>query len=277
MRIRLRVVLPALLLCPLAALDAGPARAGTDAGPPPIEVPKTDKAQMAVCTDGKSHYVVIGPHDKYIHQLYYGDGKSFSMIGPHPSGMITGGDFEDPRFFAPTHNESFRGIDWRVVSSVDWDRDNKTCSLRCGTRTTPLTVMPAADARKVLEAGTFRKAVWGRDPYALARDDRGTYYYVDRGNTDATRNDFRVYVGKKGALKLQKMKDVASDSEGEVYSTASGDLRLITSHQKPEFTWVEGGKEQKLVVLPVRQNLNLVYTTLGVYAGQRLGTPCDDI
>ena len=86
-----------------------------------------------------------------------------------------------------------------------------------------------------------------------------------------------MYVGKKGNLKLQKMKDVAADSEGEVYSTATGDLRLITSRQKPEFTWVQGEKEYKLVVLPVRQNLNLVYTTLGVYAGQRLGTPCDDM
>src|SRR5262249_11383404 len=128
-----------------------------------------------------------------------------------------------------------------------------------------------------VSAMTFRKSARTREPYALARDDRGTYYYVDRGATPETKNNFRVYVGKKGGLKLQKMKDVASDSEGEVYSTATGDLRLITSRGAPESTWVQGGRPTKLVALPVPNNLTLIYTTLGVYTGQRLGTPCDDL
>jgi hypothetical protein len=32
-----------------------------------------------------------------------------------------------------------------------------------------------------------------------------------------------------------------------------------------------------LVGLPLDDNRVLIYTDLGVYAGQRLGTPCDDL
>jgi hypothetical protein len=32
-----------------------------------------------------------------------------------------------------------------------------------------------------------------------------------------------------------------------------------------------------LISLPLDDNRVLIYTDLGVYAGQRLGTPCDDL
>ena len=32
-----------------------------------------------------------------------------------------------------------------------------------------------------------------------------------------------------------------------------------------------------LVPLPIEDNAQLVYTDLGAYTGQRLGTPCDDL
>ena len=235
-----------------------------------------DASKLAVCTDGKAHYVAVGPHEKYISQLYYGDGKIMSEVMIDPSGMLSGTDFLDPRFPNPTANDDFRGLDMRVYSSVDYDKEKKTCSLRCGDRTQALTVMGGPEAAKLMGGATFQKSPRVREPYALARDDRGTYYYVDRGLTAETKSNFRVFVGKKGALKLQKMKDVASDSEGEVFSTASGDLRFVTAHDKKEYTWLKGGKSVHLVALPPRENLTLIYTTLGVYTGQKLGTPCDD-
>ena len=36
--------------------------------------------KTAVCTDGKSHYVVVAPSDKQSTQLYYGDGKTFHRV-----------------------------------------------------------------------------------------------------------------------------------------------------------------------------------------------------
>jgi hypothetical protein len=244
---------------------------------PAVEIPAADRAKMSVCTDGKSHYVAIGPHERLSHQLYYGDGKNMSEVGTDPSGMLPGTDFFEPRFVLPTANDNFRGIDYRIISSVEYDDSAHTCSLRCGEHKQPLTVMPAADAQKLVTAATFHKSLRTREPYALARDDRGNYYLVDHGNTPETKNNFRVFVGKKGALKLQKMKDVASDSEGEVFSTSTGDLRFVTSHEKNEYSWVRGEKSTHLLALPVRENMTLIYTTLGVYAGERLGNPCDDM
>ena len=41
--------------------------------------------------------------------------------------------------------------------------------------------------------------------------------------------------------------------------------------------WIEGTKKKvELRVVPITENLPMIYNELGVYAGARLGTPCDD-
>ena len=71
------------------------------------------------------------------------------------------------------------------------------------------------------------------------------------------------------------MTNVVSDSEGDIFSTKTGSLRLILN--KNESTWIEGKKQRKLVLVPVEDNARMIYTELGVYTGERLGTPCDDL
>jgi hypothetical protein len=268
-RVALSLVAATSLAAALAAHAQAPAAAMVD-------VPAAARAKMTVCTDGKAHYIAIGPHERVSHQLYYGDGKTMTVVGVDPSGMVPGHDFQDPRFPNPTANPSFRGIDWRNYSSVEHDAEKKTCALRCGEKTLPLTIVAADEAQKLVSAAKFVASPRTREPYALARDERGTYYYVDRGATPDTKQSFRVYVGRKGALKLQKMKDIASDSDGEVFSTAKGDLRLVTTNSTGKPAWHQGKQRLELLSLPVSDNLPLIYSTLGVYAGQRLGTPCDD-
>jgi hypothetical protein len=264
-----------LLLAGLCLLPAA-AEAEAPSQPAPIDVDAATRAKMAVCTDGKSHYVAISPTEN--RALYYGDGKDLSQVLSDSHGMLAGYEFLEPRFVAPTYNDNFRGLDMRIYSAVEYKPEDKTCKLRCGERSQALTALAPADAKKLVTDATFRKSPRTREAHALARDDHGVYYYVDRGNTEQTKQSFRVFVGKKGAMKLQKMKDVASDSEGEVYSTATGDLRLITSKRdQPEYSWIQKGKVAKLTVLPVGPNLNLIYTSLGVYTGERFGTPCDDM
>jgi hypothetical protein len=246
--------------------------------PASIEVDPAVRAKMAVCTDGKSHYVVVAPDQHTGSELYYGDGKNLSQVLTESQGLLPGTTFLEPRFVAPTYNDNFRGLDMRIFSAVEHKPEDKSCKLRCGERTQALTVLPQAEAQKLVAGATFRNSPRTREAYVLARDDHGIYYYVDRGNTAQNKQNFRVFVGRKGAMKLQKMKDVAADSEGEVYSTASGDLRLITSKRdNPEYSWIQKGKTIKLTFLPVAPNLNLIYTTLGVYTGERFGTPCDDL
>jgi hypothetical protein len=240
--------------------------------------------KTALCTDGKSHYVIVAPHEKQLHQLYYGDGKTFFHV-LLPPWVLTGDTFFEPRFFAKTKNPSFRGLDMRLFASVDYDADKKTCSVSCGERTTRLQLVEGEARQRLLAAASYQPSPQTRAAHRLARDDSGRYFYVDRGNTPDTEKSFRLYVGPKGRMKLQKMTNVVADSEGEIFTTKSGSLRYVTDRKLPPI-WFEHGKKITLTVVPIEgtdeggapiNNYQLIYNELGVYLGQKLGTPCDDL
>lgn len=241
------------------------------------EVAKVDaaaRAQMTLCTDGKSHYVAIAPHEKQVRSLYYGDGKRMAQVRM-PGPALAGGWFLDPRFYNKTLNDNFRGVDLRVYSAVEYDADKKSCEARCGERTVALQVVPQDKAQALLQAATFLPSPVRNEPYALARDDRGTYYFVDHGSTPQTEKKFRLFVGPRGNMKQQQMTNVVSDSEGDIFATKTGSLRLILG--RAESSWIEGEKPRRLTLLPLEKNLTVVYNDLGVYSGEKLGTPCDDL
>jgi hypothetical protein len=98
---------------------------------------------------------------------------------------------------------------------------------------------------------------------------------VDREREPENSRSFRLFVGPRGNMKLQKMTNVVSDSEGDIFATKTGSLRLILD--KHETSWVSGKKKTPLVTLPIEDNHVLIFTDLGAYTGQRLGTPCDDL
>ena len=240
-----------------------------------IEIDAATRDKMALCTDGKSHYVVVAPHSQLISTLYYGDGKRFNAVPAEPHGALPGTDFLDPRFFNKTANSNFRGVDVRLYSSVELNVEKQTCEVHCGARVVPLTIVPADKGRELVKKATFAPNPQKYVPYGLARDDRGTYYYVDRGATEKTEKDFRLFVGQRGGMKPMKMTNMVSDSEGDIFSTPSGSLRLIL--EKKQSLWVEGEKRNELKLIPVEPNLGMIYNDLGVYVGQKLGTPCDDL
>jgi hypothetical protein len=240
-----------------------------------LQVDDAARDKMTACTDGKSHYVIVGPHEHVLHSLYYGDGKRFNFVPGEPHGMLAGTNFLDPRYFNKTANSSFRGVDVRLYSEVEIDVEKQTCAVRCGARRTPLTFLPADKTHDMVKNATFVANPQKYVPYGLARDDRGTYYYVEHGATDKTEKDFRLYVGQRGSMKLMKMTNVVSDSEGDIFTTPNGSLRLILDKQRS--SWVEGEKSSDLKVVPVAANLQVIYNELGIYVGQRLGTPCDDL
>jgi len=265
----LRALLVSSLLAPSLSL----------AEPPPWGTGSTLEEKVVlektiVCTDGKSHYVVVAPHERLLNQMFYGDGKHFVNVPMSPN--LEGTAFVDPRFFDKDANPDFRGLDFRVVSRVSTDEAKRTCSVQCGTRVTALVVLDAAEATKMLLAGKFEPNPFQWAPHALARDSRGAYYYVDRGSTPDTEKSFRVFVGPQGALKEHGKASVVSDSRGETFSTRSGELHFLVGPDASPM-WVHAKVKTKLTQVPVNENLHLVYTDLGVYRGKRLGTPCDDI
>ncbi len=231
--------------------------------------------KVRMCTDGKGHYVAAMPHERQSVQLAYGDGKRFVQVAP-PPWVLSGYHFLEPRFFNKTMNSSFRGLDMRVYSEVELDDEKKTCAVRCGERTIPFTLVESEQAQELVRKATFEPNPQKYVPHALLRDQLGRYYLVERGFQPSEERNFRVSIGPKGQLQQQKMTDIVADSEGEIFSTEKGELRLVLDKEAPS-TWIENNKKKiELRAVPVAENLPLIYNELGVYTGDRLGTPCDD-
>lgn len=260
-------------------------------GPPIVPPPRVldlsaVREQLDVFTDGKGHYFAtrVPPAVKATqvgkHFYYSANGKVFyKQSVPSVGGGKTfvGAAVLNPRALYGT-NSHFNY------------RDEKA-SYKCDDRNTTLTALTHDKGQAMLKKAKFFDVYWTRVPHALARDDDGNYYYVDRlaGRDNMVRGyrGFRVFVGPRGKMPQVKMKNVVSDPRGEVFITKSGKLRLILtssrSNPKPEkAVWLTGLKDRKqtaLVIVPVthmRTRL-LIYRELGVYQGLRLHKPCDDL
>ena len=220
------------------------------------------KAQLRVFDDGKGHYLVLIPFggDMWSH-FYWGDGKTFWAQRVFGGG--TDGEVAFQRFFweprVPHGHADF------------WLKDG-VYRLGCGERTTVFQPTAEERAQALLASATFRPPRWTRRAYALARDETGNYYYVDRSREDG-QLDFRLWAGPRAQLKPLHMTNVVSDSDGDIFTTRSGELRLVLD--KKESVWVKGKVRTPLHLLPLEENVRLIYSELGVYVGEPLGTPCD--
>lgn len=132
---------------------------------------------------------------------------------------------------------------------------------------TPLTQLPADKAKTIIDKSNFMSTAMIRRPHLLARDDRGVYYYVDVIRNEYGGKGYRVFVGKKGAMKQRPLVDVATDTGGDVFATKTGDLRIVrtTSEDKSAIAWVKGEKRTQLISLDTDLNSVLIYKELGVY------------
>jgi hypothetical protein len=250
------------LLQPAAAAAKGKAVAPAA---PTVDISDV-KDKMQILTDGKGHYIAVEPWGKDDKHLYYGDGKRFHLQRS-PSGSRQGNEAWSRTFWEPRVSALWQG-------GVALNRD-KTHSVQCGKRATPLTLVEGDDRAKIMAEATFHDPLWPYRAYALARDQKGNYYYVDRPREPENNKAFRLFAGPRGSLKPLKMTNVVSDSQGDIFTTKKGELRLVLD--KKRSAWVAGKAETELTSLPIDENRIMIYTDLGVYAGQRLGTPCDDL
>jgi hypothetical protein len=239
------------------------ATAGEKVDVPPADISAV-KDKLKVLTDGKRHFVAVVPFGPSEH-LYYGDGTSFyaqRVFGSSSSGS----ESFDFTFWEPR-------VKARYQASFEF-REGKF-RVQCQERKTELHPLPDEEARALLDRARFFAPRWRHRAHALARNERGTYYYVDRLREPEDSKSFRIFAGPKGSTRPLKMINVVSDSEGEVFATRSGDLRLVLARN--EAVWVQKKTRTRLIPLPVEDNHVLIYSDLGVYTGQRLGTPCDDL
>ena len=235
---------------------------------------RIDTDRTWVCTDPKNtkRTVIVSPHNNEHPGVSWGDGKTFTRTD-QPR-YLSDGWFFNPRHINPKHNKAFRGRDLRYYSYVNYKKKDGSCKLVCGTKEIPLESLTGARKEAVLDGATYKPTPFQRRPYALARDRRGVYYFVDRGADEKNTRDFRVYIGHRGKLRRQKMKDIVFDSEGAIFSTRRGQLRLVLG--KGDARWIAGRKKRTLQWIPVAENTALIYNELGVYLGAELGVPCDD-
>ena len=231
--------------------------------------------QTDVCLSAdEEHVLVVHPHRREAtFGISYGTAETL-YHSPQPE-MVGRGWFFDPRQFNEGNNSGFRGFDLRFYSHVEVDREAGTCTLTCGERESEWALADGERGVAILREAETRPAPFDREPYALARDQRGVYYYVDRGNTDETRRDYHVYRGRRGAMERLEMRDIVSDSEGEIFSTASGNLRLVVDQDEGS-QWIRRGRPRPLRRVPVAENYHLIMHELGVYLGERFELPCDD-
>lgn len=236
------------------------------------------KAKLKLWTDGKKHYIAaipmsIGDEDDDL-SFYSPDGKDFYALQRFSGGSDGSASTFDWTFWEPRVQQASFG--------AYKDANGKTLhyQVECDQRKTNLTLVGDADAAKIFGAAAWHKFHWQRAAYRLARDDEGVYYFVDidRSSKDSLRKTgHHVWMGNKGAMKQVKMIDMTSDTEGDVFVTKDGQLRFVIGKNTVE--WVQNGKHEALHYLDLDEDLNriLVYTDLGVYSGEMLGTPCDDL
>jgi hypothetical protein len=242
------------------------------------------KSRLQLVTDGKGHYLAMDSGGGWRGPFFYGDGKALYQLRS-PGGGAAGKEQFNVSMWDPR-------IEWANNGYASFDFKDGKYSITCPPKTTPLTVVPADEARKLIEAMVLYQARWQRRPHKLARDDKGTYYFVDCAQDETRRDcarDWRLYVGPRGKLKLQQMTNIVSDSVGQIFSTRGGELRLVLNEdaapsgegvverKDKEMKWVSGKEVTPLINVPVDGNLRMIFTDLGVYDREKLGTPCDDL
>lgn len=234
-----------------------------------------DPAKLTLLADGKDRFIALDKEAGYKGPAFVGDGKTFFKVRSFGGGSQGTEQFSmalwDPR------------IDRGRYGAPSFDFKDGKFSVTCGPKTRELTVVPEGEAKPVLSSAGFHVPSWQRRPYRLARDDQGTYYFVDCFRDESQQScrgdgrDWRLFVGPRGKLKLQPMKNVVSDSVGEIFATTTGEMRLVLDDGagKQTFKWVQAKKEKPLTDVPVDDNAVMIYGSLGVYDREKLGTPCD--
>lgn len=228
------------------------------------------QADLVVLTDADGGTYLVLPQKDH-KEIFYGTGKT--LYQQIIVGASTNGSAWDVSAYTPRLPPSPTG-------SIQRHADGTYRRYCYGLQDLPLTLVTGVAAAKILAAvKPVTTAVYYR-PYFLARDNRAIYYYVDQRSAEYGGKGYRVFIGKKGAMKQIPVTDVAIDREGSVFATKTGDLRLVNTvaregvAARTEASLFRGERETKLVALDTYNELPLIHSELGIY--DFMGTICDN-
>jgi hypothetical protein len=236
---------------------------------------KPYKDQFQVFQDSHGGTYVVYLTAESDPRVFYGTGKSLYL--QTDMGVSRDGDAWSIRAYAPRMPEAHYGFVERKSDGTY----KKTCG---GKDDAILTQLTGDKAKAVIEKYSFLTPGMVYTSALFARDDAGVYYYVDHLTAAYGGKGYRVFVGKKGAMKQLPLTDVAIDSGGYVFSTKTGDLRLVKTNNTSvdeslkatnNVVWIKGEKRMPLTWLDTYVNSELIFGELGIYTF--LGTICDNV
>jgi len=237
--------------------------------PATVDTPVTFAAdvmkRLVVLTDGKGGFIAYDTERETSGTFYAGDAnKLFAqrVYGGGRNGADWSATFWEPRVTSG----------W--MSSFQSKEGKHT--LQCAKNELAFTVLDAAARAAFLSKAAFFEPRWRRRAHAIARDDEGTWYFVDRTrDTDSfDTSEFRIFVGRKGKLVALELEDYIGDDGGQLWITPIGKLKIDDANKSAE--WIERSVRTKLVWLDIEDNARFAYSQLGVYKDERLGTACDE-
>jgi hypothetical protein len=237
----------------------------------PVPLLPADRARLAGWADQAGHFIVTIPFAGIDAPFSWGNAKGLHLV------RVLGGGQQG--------NEAFDRAFWepraRVPAEAMFEVRDGKATLTCGEETVALRPVSPAELEQTLRGARFLAPRWRRIPHALARDDEGTYYYVDGtrgadGGAARGRPGFQLWVGRKGKLVRLELEDALVDGAGQLYVSAAGRLRVKPiGRDAAEAAWLTAAGSRPLTWLEPSDHGPLIYGELGVYAGERLGTPCD--
>jgi hypothetical protein len=243
------------------------------AKPQPIDVTSV-RDQLTVFTDGQQHYIVALVPDPEQPQvtdpdlhLFYGDGKEFASVKvytSHADGLKFEIGFDDPR------------VPVSPLGSVT--REKGKTVLTCMGKNVDLTALPADQQQQMLAAARFVRRTPAWRPYALSDDGKGSFVYIDHGNTPDNHEKWRLFMGKPGAMSEVAVTHMDHDRDWNdvTFITAKGTLKAKAGRDA-ERNWVanlEWEGSPPLLSRSRAASWKLIFHELGVYDG-RTPTPCE--
>ncbi|HEY4182589.1 MAG TPA: hypothetical protein VGM90_37410 [Kofleriaceae bacterium] len=280
----MRAIAPIVLALAVVSV---PAMADTSKDPVPTKVElNPGKNDVVVLKDAEGGiYVVVGATqgDSGSRQVFYGKGKQlYRQRTLHASQDGTTG-YWSIGVWTPRLSNFHDG-------EIDHKQDG-TFERNCGGEDdAALTEVTGEKAQQILSKSQFLSPLFVRRVRLIGRDDTGVYYLVDELNGENKGRGFRLFVGRKGALKQQPLSDIATDDAGESYTTKTGTFTVTFKHTTSTNvetdgevattatgTWVKGERRSPISMLDTRNQKNdvLVYKELGLY--DSLGTICDNV
>lgn len=242
-----------------------------DAEPFAVDLNPKQEPVLVLKDANKGIYVVVGEPTSTAKKAFYGTGKQlYEQISV---GGSRDGDSWTISTWSPRIPELRPG-------SISRRRDGTYFRACDGLDDAVLTEVTGDKAQAILDKSQFLSPGLVRRPHLLARDDMGIYYYVDKLAERHGGKAFRVFVGKRGAMKPLPLVDIAMDSAGQVFSTKTGDLRLVdtvdrVTGAKRSSTWVKGSKKTELFILDLDVNSVVIFKELGIY--KLVGGICDNV